>query len=119
MVYDPNEQLGDQPCRLYELRGRRYVELQEQWLDQIGLGLTLWQGEFEEQHDTWLRWCDRAGHVLLTGDEQAAQVHQRAEQESQRAEQVQRAAIAQLRAMGMSVDQIAETLGLSHQDVAL
>ncbi|MBC7972365.1 MAG: Uma2 family endonuclease [Verrucomicrobia bacterium] len=112
-VYDPNQQLGDRPLRLYELRGRRYVELQEHWLDPVGLGLTLWQGTFEARQDTWLRWCDRSGAVLLTGDEKADQESQRAE----RAEEVQRAAIAQLLAMGMTSDQVAETLGLSLQDV--
>ncbi|MDW8200764.1 MAG: Uma2 family endonuclease [Cyanobacteriota bacterium SKYGB_h_bin112] len=142
VVYDPNQQLGEQTLYIYELRGRRYVELENHWLDQVGLGLTLWQGEFEERHDTWLRWYgsqgestpDRERAIFLTGDEIAAQERQRAEQERQRAEQerqraeqerqradraeqVQRAAIAQLRAMGMAPQQIADTLGLSLPDV--
>lgn len=120
VVYDPNQQLGDRPLRIYELRGRRYVELQEEWLEQVGLGLTLWQGEFEGRQDTWLRWCDRNGAVLLTGDEKAEQERQRANQERQRAdraEQVQRAAIAQLLATGMSPEQIAVALGLSADEV--
>ncbi|MGB8698449.1 MAG: Uma2 family endonuclease [Thermosynechococcaceae cyanobacterium] len=120
VVYDPSHQLGDQTLRLYELRGRRYAELPNQWLEQIGLGLTLWQGEFEERQDTWLRWCDRQGAVLLTGDEQADQERQRADQAQQRAdraEQIQRRAIAQLMTLGMDPDQISATLGLSPQDV--
>lgn len=120
VVYDPNRQLSDRPLRIYELRGRHYVELEEQWLDQVGLGLTLWQGNFEERQDTWLRWCDRDGVVLLTGDERADQEQQRADQEQQRAdraEQGQRAAIAQLLTMGMTPDQVAEILGVSRQDV--
>jgi len=134
VVYDPNHQIGDQSLYLYELHGRRYVEIQAQWLEQVGLGLTLWQGEFEEREDTWLRWCDRQGAVLLTGDEQTDRERQRADREQQRAdheqqradheqqradraEQVQRAAIAQLLAMGMDLEQIATTLGLSRQDI--
>jgi Uma2 family endonuclease len=119
VVYDPNYQLSEQPLYLYELRGRRYVEVKEQWLEQVGLGLTLWQGAFEERQGTWLRWCDRQGAVLLTGDEQADQERQRANQEQQRAnraEQIQRAAIAQLLTMGMSLEDIATTLGLSRED---
>jgi Uma2 family endonuclease len=127
VVYDPSRRLSDRPLQIYELRGRRYVELEGQWLDQVGLGLTLWQGKFEERQDTWLRWCNHNGQLLLTGDEQAEQERQRAEQERQRAEQerqraeraeqVQRAAIAQLLALGMSSNQISETLGLMPQDV--
>ena len=120
VVYDPNQQLSDRPLRIYELRGRRYGELEEPWLDPVGLGLTLWQGTFEERQDRWLRWCDRQGALLLTGDEQAGQERQRAEQERQRAEraeQIQRAAIAQLLSMGMTLEQVAETLGLSRQDI--
>jgi Uma2 family endonuclease len=134
VVYDPNHQIGDRSLYLYELHGRRYVEIQAQWLEQVGLGLTLWQGEFEEREDTWLRWCDRQGAVLLTGDEQAERERQRADHEQQRAdheqqradheqqradraEQIQRAAIAQLLTMGMDIEQIATTLGLSRQDM--
>jgi Uma2 family endonuclease len=87
VVYDPSHQLGEQILRIYELRGRHYVEMQETWLEQVGLGLTLWQGSFEEREDTWLRWCDRNGLLLLTGDEKADQESQRADQESQRADQ--------------------------------
>ena len=47
----------------------------------------VWQGKFEDREDTWLRWCDREGQMLLTGAERAEQERQRAEQERQRAEQ--------------------------------
>jgi hypothetical protein len=65
------------------------------WLEGIGLGLTLWEGPFEEDISRlWLRWCDRKGRVIPTGAEgqaferqRAEQEHQRAEQERQRAEQ--------------------------------
>ncbi len=120
VVYDPNQQLSDRPLRIYELRGQRYGELEEPWLDPLGLGLTLWRGTFEERQDVWLRWCDRWGALLLTGDEQAGQERQRAEQERQRAERaehIQRAVIAQLLSMGMAPEQVAETLGLSSQDI--
>jgi Uma2 family endonuclease len=114
IVYDPNQQLGEKVLRVYELRGRRYFESQETWLEQVGLGITLWEGEFEGRQDHWLRWCYQDGNVLSTGDEHAKQERQRAEQERQRAEQErQRAEQAEqrtqllaerLRAMGIDPD---------------
>jgi len=103
VVYDPAQRLGDNPLRLYELRGLHYTELSELWLEQINLGFTLWQGEFEGRQDTWLRWCNAEGNVLLTGDEKAEQEHQQAEQERQRAERL----AAFLRAQGIDPDEVA------------
>jgi Uma2 family endonuclease len=120
VVYDPSQQLGGKVLQIYELRGRRYVETGN-WLEDVGLGLTLWQGEFEGRQDTWLRWCDRDGNLLLTGDEQAErervekeQAQQRAEQAEQRAEQAEQIAeqaeqraeqlAERLRAMGIDPD---------------
>ncbi len=107
IVYDPNQQLGEKVLRVYELRGRRYFETSENWLEQVGLGITLWEGEFEDRQDTWLRWCYQDGTVLLTGDEHAQQERQRAQQERQRAEQAeQRTQLLadRLRAMGVDPD---------------
>jgi hypothetical protein len=87
VVFDPLRTLSETSLRTYELRGGRYEELLEPWLEQIQMGFTLWDGVFEGKQYQWLRWCDRAGNLLLTGDEKAEQEHQRAEQEHQRAEQ--------------------------------
>lgn len=103
IVYDPTQQLG-QVLRVYELRGRRYFETQETWLEQVGLGVTLWEGEFEGRHDVWLRWCYQDGTVFLTGDERATQAEQRVTQAEQRvtqAEQREKLLVEQLRAMGI------------------
>jgi hypothetical protein len=138
VVYDPSQQLGEAKLRIYELRARRYVELTEPWLEQVSLGLMLWQGEFEERQDTWLRWCDRNGKIYPIGDERADQAEQqltqteqqllkaeqravRAEsalaQEQQRTTQFQQAAIVQLRSVGLDPAKIAATLQLSVQQV--
>jgi hypothetical protein len=79
--------LSDQVLRVYALHPGNAAELQDVWLPGVELGLLLWQGKFEDREDTWLRWCDREGQMLLTGAERAEQEHQRAEQEHQRAEQ--------------------------------
>jgi Uma2 family endonuclease len=99
VVYDPTQQLGEKVLNIYELRGARYFEATETWLEQVGLGLTIWSGKFEERDDTWLRWCDRNGVVLPTGDEKASQAEQRADNAEQRADNAeQRADNAEQRA---------------------
>ena len=106
VVFDPLEQLGDTLLRMFELRGNRYQEMTETWLEQVGIGLTLWDGVFEGKHDRWLRWSTREG-VVPTGAEQAEQERQRAEQERQRAERAEARATRleeQLRAMGIDPD---------------
>jgi Uma2 family endonuclease len=100
VVYDPTQQLGKSVLRIFELRGRRYQERQETWLEQVGLGLTLWQGEFEGRQDTWLRWCDQNSVILPTGDERAEQAQERAEQAQERAQRLSE----RLRAMGIDPD---------------
>jgi hypothetical protein len=70
-------------------------------LEGIGLGLTLWEGQFEEEVTRlWLRWCDRDGQVILTGAEGQDMAQQRADAEHQRAERL----AERLRAMGIDPD---------------
>ena len=107
VIYDPTTQLSDHVLRLYELRPTTYVLLEAFWLPGVELGLTLWQGKFEDREDTWLRWCDREGQLLLTGVERAEQERQRADQERQRAEQAQQEVerlAARLRELGLEPD---------------
>jgi len=60
-------------------------------LEDIQLGLGLWQGSYQNRERLWLRWYDRGGNWVLTPaeleQERAEQEGQRAEQERQRAEQ--------------------------------
>ena len=100
IVYDRTHQLGEQVLRIYELRGRRYFETTETWLEQVGLGLTLWQGQFEGREDVWLRWCYQDGVVVPTGDERASQAEHRASQAENRAQLL----AERLRAIGIDPD---------------
>jgi len=100
VVYDPTQQLSEQALRIYEIRGRRYFETTENWLEQVGLGLTLWQGEFEGRQDVWLRWCYQDGTLLATGDERAKVAEQRASVAEQRAAQL----AERLRSLGIDPD---------------
>jgi glycine/D-amino acid oxidase-like deaminating enzyme len=80
------------------------------WLEGVNLGLTLWEGQFEEEVSRqWLRWCDREGQVISTGAESRKLEHQRAEAERQRAEAERQRAerlAERLRAMGINPDEI-------------
>lgn len=100
IVYDPNQQLAEKILHVYELRGTRYFETSETWLEQVGFGITLWEGEFEGRQDHWLRWCYQDGNVLSTGDERASQSEQRASE----AEQRNQLLADRLRAMGVDPD---------------
>ncbi len=79
----------------------------------LGIELGLWQGRYQNQDQLWLRWWDDKGNLLLIGDERAEQERQRAE----RAELERQNAIPRLLAMGLSVEQVAEALNLSIEQV--
>ncbi len=61
------DELNGTLLKVWVLTARKYVELpQPFWLETVGLGLTLWAGEFEWQSGLWLRWCDEAVKVIST-----------------------------------------------------
>lgn len=115
-VFDPLQLLGEQILRTYGLAVRHYLEMETFWLEEVGLGLTLWEGVFEGKQDIWLRWCDKEGNILPTGAERAKQAEQLAQQAQQqalaaeeRAQTAERRAqqlAAQLRALGIDPDQL-------------
>jgi Uma2 family endonuclease len=88
--------------RLFRLMGSRYeeivlyknvepsedeeLELPRFWLEELGLGLGVWEGDYAGVVGLWLRWHDAAGEWLPTPQERAEQQRLRAEQEQQRAE---------------------------------
>jgi Uma2 family endonuclease len=97
VVFDPLRQIqGEREMnrallRVWTLTSGRYVELtpvegivelgQPVWLETVGLGLTLWEGQFEEAVSRlWLRWCDRQGQVIPTGAERADRLAQKLRQ---------------------------------------
>jgi Putative restriction endonuclease len=128
VVFDPLQQIQNQQemngalLRVWTIAATGYTELtpssgiftvgQSIWLDGIELGLTLWQGQFEEEVTRlWLRWCDRNGQVILTGAEgqeverERADVERhRADAERYRAEQLE----ALLRSRGIDPNQLAD-----------
>ena len=94
VVFDPLQQIQDKHemnealLRVWTISPVGYTELtsdsgivavgQSVWLEGVGLGLTLWSGQFEEEVTRlWLRWCDSNGRVIPTGAERAARLAQR------------------------------------------
>jgi Uma2 family endonuclease len=104
VIHDPFAVYDGGPVRAFELRGRRYAPIDHRWIEQLGLGLTVWQGEYEAVTRDWLRWCDHDGAVLPTGQELAAAQRQRADDERRRAdaaEEQNRRLLALLKAHGI------------------
>ncbi|MEG4353405.1 Uma2 family endonuclease [Microcoleus sp. LAD1_D3] len=93
----------------------------------LGVELGLWQGSYQNQTMLWLRWWDEEGNLLLIGDERAELERLRGEQQRERAESAEQArqaefhtrrdAIPRLLGMGLSVEQVAEALSLSVEEV--
>ncbi len=112
VVFDPLKQIqgknemDEALLRVWSISPSGYTELtqpqgitgigQSVWLDAVGIGLTLWEGQFEEEVTRlWLRWCDRQGQVVLTGAEGRELERQRADRLAER-----------LRAMGIDPDKV-------------
>jgi Uma2 family endonuclease len=99
--------------RVFQLTATRYQELdvpaQKFWFEEIGLGLGIWQGRYQETEGLWLRWYDDKGNWINTSQEWAQQQQQLAEQEHQRAEQAEQKAMRlaeKLREMGVNPEEI-------------
>jgi Uma2 family endonuclease len=100
-IYDRAGAVQPEPLRVFVLREKSYVPCSAEWLPALQLGLTLWQGSFENCDAVWLRWCDRQGRVIPTGAERADYERERADHERLRAEQL----AAQLRGLGVTPDE--------------
>ena len=85
VIYDPDQWLSTRPLRIFQLSGASYVDKVDRYFPEVGLGMTLWEGRFDNMQATWLRWVDPQGVVLSTGEE----VRERADQEQARANQEQ------------------------------
>lgn len=101
IIFDPATQLKKQILTVYALTPRgEYEEISGKHLAGVGLGVKLWEGEFEGKFATWLRWTDAEGELLLTGKERSEIAEKRAESAEQRAEKL----AAKLRSLGIDPD---------------
>ncbi|MGL5082436.1 MAG: Uma2 family endonuclease [Microcoleaceae cyanobacterium] len=112
VVFEPLQQIqsqdemGNALLRVWSISPDGYTELtppqgittigQAVWLNALRLGLTLWEGQFEEDVTRpWLRWCDQAGQVIPTGAERADYAEAKARRLAER-----------LQAMGINPDDL-------------
>jgi Uma2 family endonuclease len=77
VLFDPEKPPDAGQVRLFVMEPMKYREREELRFPPVGLGLTLWQGEYETLDAVWLRWCDMDGNLIPTGDERARQAEAR------------------------------------------
>ncbi|MBM3226629.1 MAG: Uma2 family endonuclease, partial [Candidatus Tectomicrobia bacterium] len=90
VIYDPLQQIMADVLTVYRRHDTGYTRMELPLFPLLKLGLTLWEGTFEDKHDTWLRWTDEHGRLIPTGKERADQAEARA---AQAALQVQQATL--------------------------
>ncbi len=92
VVYDPEGHIQKPAlqCFALDLRGTKaspaYQPLEKAFFPTVGLGLTEWAGEYEGKSETWIRWVNAKGKLILTGAEHTAKQYRRAERERNRAD---------------------------------
>ncbi len=89
VIHDPSHHLSDRTLRAYQLHGASYVELLQPWFEELGLGLALWEGDYRDSHDIWLRWRTLDGELLPTALESLDSAKQSADDEKRRAEEAE------------------------------
>ncbi|GGA14577.1 hypothetical protein CYANOKiyG1_28220 [Okeania sp. KiyG1] len=67
------QKLSETVLQVFQLQFNSYIPKNDAWFTDVNLGLTLWNGRFENINGTWLRWCDADGNVIQTGDEIAVE----------------------------------------------
>jgi len=103
VVFDPINQLEEGVLRMHKLEETTYRAMKEDtWMSGIELGLTLWDGTYEGYAGQWLRWCDQAGNVILTGAERAEQMRAELDTMMQRASKM----ATRLRELGIDPDEL-------------
>ena len=81
VVFDPEHHLGGREVRAYVRHGSHFVDLLDaSWIEDLGLGLRVWEGTFEDMEGRWLRPCDAEGNLLPTPAEAAREARARLEE---------------------------------------
>ncbi len=101
-VFDPAHYISEKMLTVFAMERAKYREQEQPIFDEIGLGIMLWEGEFEGVTSTWLRWCDRDGTMLLSGKEHATAEAKRAAAEAKRAAVL----AAKLRELGVDPEKL-------------
>lgn len=80
VVSDPFRRLSDEPLKIYRFDVSGYRRQREARFPELGLGLTVWDGTYEDSAATWLRWTDSEGNLIPTGRERADRLAERLRQ---------------------------------------
>ena len=87
VVFDPEHHLGGREVRAYVRHGSHFVDLLDPtWIEDLGLGLRVWEGTFEDMEGRWLRPCEEEGNLLPTPAETAEAARIQAEEAQAEAE---------------------------------
>ena len=116
IIFDPQRLIQKQELRIYEYSSGGYIPKADRQLTKLDIGVTLWDGVFDEIPTRWLRWCDHDGNLIPTGLESTTREKERADQEKERANQVEKRAhrsekkaellAAKLRSLGIDPETI-------------
>ena len=94
VIYDPGLHIYSKSFHAFQLKNNSYVafplsDLNQKriWFKDINLGLTVQKGKYEELKGEWLRWYDKKGKILKTGQEKAEAEKIRTEEERKKAEE--------------------------------
>ena len=104
-IFDPFHYLIPEDLRLYAREGGKYRLMPSGIMEELGLGLSVWEGAYAGGNARWLRWTDAGGMQIPTGDERADQAQKRAESAEQRVKQLEETLsryTAKLRDAGLS-----------------
>jgi Uma2 family endonuclease len=99
--------------QVFQLVGTRFQEMtlsdEKLWLDEIQLGLGVWQGFYQDTQGLWLRWYDSQQNWIPTPVEKAEQEQQQRESTQQQLEQQRSKAerlAAKLRELGVNPEDL-------------
>ncbi|MEO0840031.1 MAG: Uma2 family endonuclease, partial [Cyanobacteria bacterium J06643_5] len=97
----------------FQLVGTRYQEMtvpdEKLWLDEVELGLGVWQGSYQNTQGLWLRWYDAGNNWIPTPTESAEQERQQRESTQQQLEKERSKAerlAAKLRELGVNPEEL-------------
>jgi len=89
VIIDEAHHAQEETLAVHELGASGYMARDDYHLPDLNLALTFWDGVYEQSTWSWIRWCNSAGDLLLTGKEQAIIAEERVEQEKQRVKEAE------------------------------
>jgi Uma2 family endonuclease len=90
VIFDPLAHILPSTFCVYTLIDSSYKKIQSKnrnvWFNDLDIGLKVQIGVYEKMEAEWLRWCDKNGNILHSGQESASIERKQKESEKKRAE---------------------------------